>query len=80
MEVEATAFMEDDNVRRKVSPSFLVILFLHVLGDCSLIDDPCVLQMTKFKAEFDKVRKQIRKLQREADKRNVSSGADTLVS
>ena len=36
--------------------------------------------MTKFKAEFDKVRKQIRKLQREADKKNVSSGADTLVS
>ena len=51
MEVEATAFMADDNVRRRVSTHHLSLIFYFF---------PC--QMTKHKSDFDKVRKQIRKL------------------
>ena len=78
MEVEATDYMTDDNVRRRVSnlcAPWCFILYHY----CKLTNIfPC--QMTKHKSEFDKVRKQIRKLQRDGERRNVMGGNDSLVS
>ena len=36
--------------------------------------------MSKYKQDFDKIRKQIRKIQRDADRRNITGGNDTMVS
>ena len=37
-------------------------------------------QMSKHKTEFDNIRKQIRKIQREAERRNLVGGNDSMVS
>ena len=80
MEVEAMNFIADDKVRNRVS---IVCLLLRrsILSESSMINLTVkCMQMAKYKSDFDKLRKSIRKIQRDADRKSLVGGTDSMVS